>query len=115
VVGVEAVIVRLLTLGSGLAAALLVVGSVLLVLEGTSPLARDWPQLDPGRLAADLLALRPAGFLWLGLLVTLATPLVRVAIAIAGFGRAREWRMAALGAAVLGVVALAVVAGTVGG
>jgi uncharacterized membrane protein len=112
---VEAVIVRQLTFGSRLAAALLVVGSVLLVMEGTSPLAGDWPQLDPGRLAADILALRPAGFLWLGLLVTLVTPLVRVGIAIVGFGRAGEWPFVALGAAVLGVIALAVGAGAIGG
>lgn len=113
-VGVEAMIARLLTFGSGLATGLLVVGSVLLVREGTSPLAGDWPQLDPGRLAADILALRPAGFLWLGLLTTLATPLLRVVIAILGFGRTGEWRMVALGAAVLGVVALAVAAGAIG-
>jgi uncharacterized membrane protein len=113
-VGVEAVIVRQLTFGSRLATSLLVVGSVLLVLEGTSPLAGDWPQLDPGRLAADILGLRPAGFLWLGLLVTIVTPLLRVGIAIIGFGRAGEWPFAALGAAVLGVVALAVVAGAIG-
>lgn len=110
---VEAVIARLLTIGTRLAVGLLAIGSVLLVGAGISPLAEDWPPFDPTTLAADLLALRPEGFLWLGLLAVIATPLLRVAVSTAGFARAGERRMVLLGVAVLVVLALAVAAGTV--
>lgn len=113
--GVEATIARLLTVGTRLAIGLLALGSVLLIAGGISPLAEDWPPLDLGGLPADLLALRPEGFLWLGLLAVIATPLLRVSVATAGFARAGERRMAILGVAVLVVIAFAVLAGTTGG
>ncbi len=113
--GVEARIARLLTVGTRLAIALLAVGSVLLVAAGISPLASSWPPLDIASLPADLLALRPEGFLWLGLLVTIATPLLRVTAATLGFARAGERRMVILGVAVLVVICLAVVAGVAAG
>ncbi len=110
--GVEAQIARILALGTRLGIALLAVGSLLLVAAGISPLAEDWPPLDLAALPADLLALRPEGFLWLGLLVTIATPLLRVTAATLGFARAGERRMVLLGVAVLVVITLAVAAGT---
>ena len=113
--GVEARIARLLVIGTRLAVALLAIGSVLLVAAGISPLAEDWPPLDLSTLPADLLALRPEGFLWLGLLVTIATPLLRVTAATLGFAGAGERRMVLLGVAVLIVIALAVVAGVAAG
>jgi len=113
--GVEARIARLLTVGTRLAVGLLTAGSLLLVAAGISPLAEDWPPLDLRALPTDLLALEPAGFLWLGLLVTIATPLLRVGAATLGFGRAGERQLAALGIGVLVVVGLAVVAGSLGG
>jgi uncharacterized membrane protein len=113
--GVEARIARLLTVGTRLAVGLLAAGSLLLTAAGISPLAEDWPPLDLRALPADLLALEPAGFLWLGLLVTIATPLLRVGAATLGFGRAGERQLAALGIGVLVVVGLAVVAGSLGG
>ncbi len=113
--GIEAQIAHLLSVGTRLAVALLAVGSVLLVGAGISPLEPTWPPLDVASLPADLLALRPEGFLWLGLIVTIATPLLRVAAATLGFARAGERRMVLLGLAVLVVIALAVVAGVVAG
>ncbi len=113
--GVETRIARLLTLGTRLSISLLAIGSVLMVAAGISPLAPEWPPLDVAALPADLLALRPEGFLWLGLLVVIATPLLRVMAATFGFARAGEPRMVLLGVAVLVVIALAVVAGVVGG
>jgi len=112
--GIEARISRLLTIGTRLGVALLAAGTVLLLAAGTSPLAQGWPPLDIVALPSQLLALQPAGFLWLGLLVTIATPLARVTAATLGFARAGEPRMALLGIAVLVVIALAVLAGTVG-
>jgi uncharacterized membrane protein len=112
--GVEARIARILTVGTRLAVGLLAIGSVLLVAAGRSPLDAGWPPLDVAALPADLLALRPEAFLWLGLLATIATPLLRVAASTFGFARAGERRMVALGAAVLVVIGLAVVAGLLG-
>lgn len=112
--GIEARIARLLSLGTRAAIALLGIGCLLLLVDGRSPLEPRWPALDLRVLPADLLGLRAEGFLWLGLLVTLATPLLRVAAATLGFARAGERRMVALGAGVLAVIALAVAAGTIG-
>lgn len=110
--GVEARIARLLTLGTRISVGLLALGSVLLVAAGISPLAEDWPPLDLRALPADLLALRPEGFLWLGLLTTIATPLLRVVAATLGFWGAGERRLAGLGIGVLVVIGLAIVAGS---
>ncbi len=112
---VEARIARILAVGTRVAVAFLAIGTVLLIAGGTSPLATEWPPLDPASLPADLVALRPTAFLWLGLVATIATPLLRVAAAAWGFGRAGERRLAALGVAVLVVIALAVVAGSLAG
>ncbi len=113
--GVEARVATILAGGTRVAVALLAAGSVLLVAGGTSPLAPGWPPLDFAALPADLVALRPAAFIWLGLVATIATPLLRVAASTWGFGRAGEPRLAALGLAVLVVVALAIVAGSLAG
>lgn len=111
---VEVQVARLLTLGTRLAIGLLAVGSLLLVAAGISPLAEDWPPLDVAAIPADIAALEPAGFLWLGLLATIATPLLRVGAATLGFAGAGERRMVALGIGVLVVIALAVTAGIAG-
>lgn len=113
--GVEARIARLLAGGTWAAVILLAVGTVGLLAGGRSPLDSGWPAFDLARLPADLGSLRAEGFLWLGLLATLATPLLRVAAATLGFAKAGERRLAALGVGVLVVIALAVVAGTLGG
>ncbi len=108
VAAIERRIARILSIGTGFAVGLLAIGVGLLLLAGRSPTDPSWPALDPGRLPADLLALRPEGFLWLGLVATLATPLLRVAASVLGFRANGELRMAALGVAVLLVIALAV-------
>ena len=106
---VEGWIARVLRAGTLLSVGLLAVGVVLMTLAGRSPLDEAWLPLDLGRIPADLLALRPEGFLWLGLLTTLSTPLLRVAASVVGFLGAGERRMAGLGTAVLIIIALAVV------
>jgi uncharacterized membrane protein len=95
---IDARIARILAVGTRVAVALLAIGSILLVAGGTSPLAPDWPPLDPASLPADLLA-----------------PILRVVASTLSFGRAGEPRLAALGVAVLVVIALAVVAGLAAG
>ena len=106
---VEGSIARVLRAGTLLSVGLLAIGVALMALASRSPLDATWPPLDLGRIPGDLLALRPEGFLWLGLLATLSTPLLRVGASVVGFLGAGERRMAGLGIAVMVVIAIAVV------
>jgi len=99
--GLEGGIARLLQTGTYVAIGLIAVGTVLMLVHGLSP-ADQAPALDPGRLVGDLLALRPEGFLWLGLLVVLLTPAAR--------GGERE--MATVAALILVVVVIGIALGT---
>jgi uncharacterized membrane protein len=108
-------IARILSIGSAAAIVLLVIGTGLFLAAGGSPLESSWPPFDPGSLAADLLSLQPAAYLYLGLVVAIATPLLRVGVALVAFARAGDVRMAVVSAAVLVVVAIAIgVAGPLG-
>jgi uncharacterized membrane protein len=105
---VETTVGRLLTLGTYASIVLLAAGVAAMLLAGRSPLAAA-SGLDLARLPADLAALRPEGFLWLGLLVALVTPAARVLVALVGFTRRREREMSVIAAAVLVVIVLGVV------
>jgi len=101
-------IARLLSIGTYIAVILLAIGLAAMLLSGISPFAPA-PVLDPGVLVAELLAGRAAGFLWLGLVVVIATPTSRVLLALVDFARSREWEMVAVAAAILGVITLSVI------
>jgi len=107
----EALIGRLLVAMTYVAVTLLIVGVVLLLAAGTSPLSGG-PAFQIGEIVPDILALRPAGFIWLGLLVVLATPIVRVVVAGFGYGRAREWPMVGVAIGILIVIAVAILTAT---
>ena len=98
---------RLLIGATYVAVGLFSVGVVLLLLAGISPLAGG-PPFDPAQLVPDLLALEPAGFLWLGILVVIATPLSRVVGAAVVFIGRGERLMAVVSLAILGVIATSV-------
>jgi uncharacterized membrane protein len=106
-VGLERSIARLLTVGTYISVGLLVVGFGLLFLNGIGPLSGG-PRFDLARLVPDLVNLRPEGFLWLGLLLVIATPAGRVAAALVGFVRRDERRMAIVATLILVVIALSV-------
>ena len=106
----ERTIARLLTGGTYLSIGLMTVGVVLMLANDISPLAPA-PPFDPASIPADIVALRPVGFLWLGLLVILATPLARVAASGIGFAVGGERQMAVVSVAILVVVALGVLVG----
>ena len=108
-------IARLLTRGTYLSIALMAFGVVLMAATGVSPIDGTAPPLDPGRIPADIFALRPAGFLWLGLLAAIATPLGRVLASLVGYVRGGERRMALTAAAIVAVVVAAVVVGVLAG
>ena len=105
-------VARLLTGGAYLSVGLLAIGVVLMSANGISPLA-DTPVLDVGRIPADIVGLKPTGFLWAGLFVTLATPLARVAASLVGYLAGGERRMAAISIGILVVVGVGVVLGVV--
>ena len=113
-VDLEVRLARVLQAGTYASIALVAAGTVLLIAGGGSPLAGG-PPLDLSNLAPDVLAIRPAGVLWLGILGVIATPAVRVAAALAGFWRRGERRMAGVALAILAVVALGVASGVVSG
>ena len=106
----ERSIARLLTGGTYLSIGLMAVGVVLMLANGISPLAPA-PPFDPASIPADIVALRPVGFLWLGLLAILATPLARVAASGIGFAVGGERQMALVSVAILVVIALGVLVG----
>jgi uncharacterized membrane protein len=110
--GFERRIGRLLIVVTYVAVGLLLVGVVLMVVSGISPLAGG-PRLDPTTLVGDVVALRPAGFLWLGLIAVIATPVSRVIAAAIGFARRGEPVMALISLAILVVIAVGIAAALV--
>ena len=110
----ERSVARVLTRGSAIVVVVLGIGVALMVGAGISPLAAA-PALDPATLAADLVALRPAAFLWLGAIGVLGLPVARLVVAIVGFARRGETSIAAVGAGTIGVIAAGVVLGLANG
>jgi uncharacterized membrane protein len=103
----ERLIGRLLTGITYVSVVLLLAGVGLLIAAGISPLAGG-PSLDLGRLPADVLALKPIGLLWLGLLAVIAAPIARVGVALVAYAREADWLMVAVSAAILLVIAVAI-------
>lgn len=106
---------RLLIGATYVSVGLLVIGFVLMMADGVSPLAGG-PQLDLPGLGAQLVALDPAGYLWLGLLAVIATPIGRVIVAGIAYAREAEWLMVGIALGILALMIVGVVtafAGTV--
>jgi uncharacterized membrane protein len=103
----ERSIARLLTIGTYASIGLLAVGVVLMLADGIGPLSGG-PAFDATRLVPDLVALRPAGFLWLGLIAAVATPAARVLASLIGYARRGEREMAIVASLILAVIALSV-------
>jgi uncharacterized membrane protein len=99
---------RLLIAMTYAAVAVLVIGVGLMVVAGISPLAGG-PPFDPADLVAELTSLTPAGFLWLGLVVVIATPICRVIGAAISFGLTGQWTMVGVAIAILVVIVAGVV------
>ena len=103
----ERAIARLLTVGTYASIVLLVVGLVLMVADGIAPLSGG-PAFDLTAIPADLVALRPEAFLWLGLIVVVGTPAARVAASLLGYVRRGERLMSVVGVLILVVIAASV-------
>ena len=110
----ERLIGRLLAGGAYASIALVAVGTALLVAGGRSPLEAG-PPFDLLRIGPDLVAVEPAGFLWLGIAGFLVTPTARVVAALAGYARQGDLRMVAVAALILVVLAIGVASGVTAG
>ena len=110
----EVALAHVLQLGTYASVALVGIGSLLLLAGGGSPVAGG-PALVPEQIIPDVLALRPAGFLWLGIVGVLSTPALRVVRALIGFWRRGERGMALVALLVLVVVVIGVLAGFLSG
>lgn len=107
----ETIVARLLIAGTWLAMGLVLVGVVLMLLDGVDPMAHGAiPPFDPGLIPAELAALRPLGFLWAGVVLIIALPIGRVIVAGLGYLAARDWRFALVSVAVLLVVLVSILA-----
>lgn len=103
----ERVIGRLLTAVTYLSVVLLVVGVGLMLRAGISPVAGG-PGLDLATLGSEVVALGPAGFLWLGLLAVIAAPISRVVLAAVAYGRDGDWPMVGIAFAILAIIVIGV-------
>jgi uncharacterized membrane protein len=103
----ERTVARLLSVGTYASIALLAAGVVAMAAAGRSPLDPG-PGFEPGRIAPDIAALRPEGFLWLGVVLVLATPSARVATSLVGYVRRGDRPMAVVSILILCVIALSV-------
>jgi uncharacterized membrane protein len=107
---VELVIARLLLAGTVAGVGLLAAGVALMIANGVDPESATFPAFDPGTIVADLAAFRPEGYLWAGIVILIATPIVRVGGELVTFAVRGDRAMAMVAVATLGVVALSVVA-----
>ena len=98
---------RLLIAVTYVSVGLLTIGVALMVADAISPLAGG-PSLDLATLVAQIVALEPAGFLWLGLLTVVAAPIGRVIAAAVAYARDGDATMVAIALATLVVIALGV-------
>ncbi len=101
-------IARLLTYGTYVSVALLGVGVLVMFARRIAPLAGG-PPFQPELVVDDVVNLRAAGFMWLGLIAVIATPTARVFAALIGFVRRGERTMALVAALILAVITLSVV------
>lgn len=101
-------IARLLTYGTYVSVALLGVGVLVMFARRIAPLAGG-PSFQPELVVDDVVHLRAAGFMWLGLIAVIATPTARVVAALIGFVRRGERTMALVAALILAVITLSIV------
>ena len=94
-----------------LSVGLIGLGVLLMIAGGISPLDQALG-FDPGRLADDILAGRPEGVLWLGLVAVIGTPTARVTASLIGYLRDGERPMVLVAAGILGVIAASVLLAT---
>jgi uncharacterized membrane protein len=109
----ESAIGRILAIGALVGVGLLLVGVGLMVAGGIEPTSGTATGFDATRIVPDVLAVRPEGFLWAGIAILIATPVVRVLGELAAFAYRGDRLMAAIAAIILGIIFLGVVLGSI--
>jgi uncharacterized membrane protein len=104
---------RLLILLTYLSVVLLVLGILLMLGAGISPLDGG-PPLDLATLLSEATALAPGGLIWLGLLAVIVTPISRVIAAAVAYGRAGDWSMVWIAIGIIAIIAVAIAAAVAG-
>ncbi|HEY3524181.1 MAG TPA: DUF1634 domain-containing protein [Candidatus Limnocylindrales bacterium] len=100
----EVTIGRVVTVGTAIGVTLITVGVALMVVGGVSPLEPS-PAFSLRAIGAEVVAGRPRGFLWLGLIAAIATPPARVVGSLIGYLRQGERPMVLVSVAILAVIA----------
>jgi uncharacterized membrane protein len=106
----ESSIARILTIGTRVAVILVVIGVVLMLSAGIDPLTSAFGAFSFAAIPGDLIALRPEGFLWAGLLLVMSMPVARVVVSGLGFLAAGNRRLALVSLLVVLVLVASVVA-----
>jgi uncharacterized membrane protein len=101
-------VARLLRAGILTAVGILLIGVVLLAAAGRSPLDKPFPPFDLARIPSDIVALKPEGFLWLGLVAVILTPISRVSASLVGYIRSADRSMVLISVAILCVIGASV-------
>ena len=102
------VVHNLLLIGLGISTVLMVAGVVLQIISG-DPLPQI--MIPPQMIFADLLKGLPDGFFTLGLMMLIATPILRVAGSVIIYARERDWRYTLVTGVVLTIVILSIILG----
>jgi uncharacterized membrane protein len=98
---------RLLIAMTLVAVGLLTIGVVLMIANGIEP-ESGGPVLDLATLAAQVMRLDPAGFLWLGLLVVIAAPILRVIAAAVAYADEGDRLMVGISIGILLVIGIGI-------
>ena len=106
----ESSVARLLTVGTRVAVVFVLVGVATMLARGVDPLTAPILPFSLTAIPGDLVALRPEGFLWSGLLVVMAMPVARVIVSGFGFFVAGDRRLALVSLLVVFVLAASVIA-----
>jgi uncharacterized membrane protein len=106
--GLDVAVGRLLRAGVVTAVALMAVGVALMAIHGIEPNTHPFPPFNLSRIPSDIAALKPEGYLWLGLIAVILTPISRVVASMIGYARAADRTMVLISIAVLFVIALSV-------
>lgn len=106
-IAAERLIGRLLIAVTYVSVGLLVIGVALMIADSISPTSGG-PRLDLATLGAQIAALDPAGYLWLGLLAVIAAPIGRVIVASVAYAREADWLMVGISIAILLVITIGV-------
>lgn len=106
-------VARILQWGIGASIAMLAIGVGLMAVHGVDPLGPPPPPFSLASIPSGLVSLEPTAYLWVGLIIAIATPSIRVVASLVGFARTGQRRMVVISVAILVVIAVSVATATI--